>query len=388
MVELKLEYFDLPRTGDKDSCYFENLKEDFEKYHIYMEGIDKIPTECKENIKENCNIILESIGMYYNSNIICAENKIEELLKKYMESSFVISTLNESYAFRGCAPEKIKSNLENSLENNKMYEEMMESEICFFRSRKEENKLKKEDMLHIPFDERGKIESQRFSISGTPCMYFSTTTLGNWLELDRPPLKNFQTSAYELPKDLKILNLCIDRTYIAGLSFLYKNCLEKKEILDLLEIYPLLIATSYNIKEKNRKFKSEYIISQLLMQAAKRMEIDGIAYMSKKVMDYCAYPYAVNLALIMTCDNDIEQKYWKRISEIKLTEPFFAFDMPSDFMTERCKTFINKFYSGPSCGKAYEEMHIPENDHFLYRKSVFCDFDEFLWEKPKESCKI
>lgn len=45
------------------------------------------------------------------------------------------------------------------------------------------------------------------------------------------------------------------------------------------------LATSYRIKEEGRTFKSEYIISQSIMMACKRLGYDGVAYYSKRVYD-------------------------------------------------------------------------------------------------------
>lgn len=48
--------------------------------------------------------------------------------------------------------------------------------------------------------------------------------------------------------------------------------------------------TSFQVKEMKRNFKSEYIISQLLMQVVNELDIDRIAYLSKKMVDIYAYP--------------------------------------------------------------------------------------------------
>ena len=61
--------------------------------------------------------------------------------------------------------------------------------------------------------------------------------------------------------------------------------LDLDEIHCWLKLYMLSIATSFRINEKERTFKSEYIISQAIMMACKRIGDDGIAYYSKRVSD-------------------------------------------------------------------------------------------------------
>lgn len=79
------------------------------------------------------------------------------------------------------------------------------------------------------------VSTQRFSIPGVPCLYLGTTSYVCWLEMDKPHDSEFN-----------------------------------------------VYATSFSIKNKERKFKSEYIVSQLIMQCLSELLIDGIAYASKK----------------------------------------------------------------------------------------------------------
>lgn len=58
------------------------------------------------------------------------------------------------------------------------------------------------------------------------------------------------------------------------------------------------IATSYRVKEVNRTFKSEYIISQSIMMACKKLGYSGVAYYSKRVDDIAFARCAINLAFL------------------------------------------------------------------------------------------
>ena len=57
------------------------------------------------------------------------------------------------------------------------------------------------------------------------------------------------------------------------------------------------------------------------MQVAKEMGIDGVAYLSNKIIDMYAYPTAINLAILIPSDINKDNNYWERVNEIKLTEP-------------------------------------------------------------------
>ena len=54
------------------------------------------------------------------------------------------------------------------------------------------------------------------------------------------------------------------------------------------------------IKEGGRTFKSEYIISQSIMMACKRLGYDGVAYYSKRVYDEIFARCAINLHFLLT----------------------------------------------------------------------------------------
>src|SRR5690606_26457356 len=132
---------------------------------------------------------------------------------------------------------------------------------------------------------------------GVPSMYFGLTSFVCWLELDKPADNLFNVAAYELPKEIRVLNLAIPQMMINGYS---DDDNLTTQFISMIEIFPLIIATSFKVSDQNRSFKSEYIISQLVMQCLNEHGIDGIAYISKRVVnDSTYYPYCVNLAVPM-----------------------------------------------------------------------------------------
>jgi SPBc2 prophage-derived uncharacterized protein yopC len=368
--------FDLPIFIDNDQVYYRSLEETLNKYTDFLKQ-NKFDDRCLSRTKSNVNKILSSLSDYYQAKITDAQKSISQVLKEYINSTFVVSELRESYAFKSSASESLRPPCySKSAEYTEMYDRMLDNDIFLFRSRISATDLKLTDMLHIPFDKRSKIESQRFSISGVPCFYFSYTSFGTWLELGQPPKETLYVSAYKFDSELIILNLCYYQDLLNGLCALIQSEEEKENAFNAIEIFPLVIATSFKVKEDNRKFKSEYIISQLVMQAIRELGIDGVAYLSKRMEDKFAYPQAVNLAILMPSESAASEGYWNRIDEISLTEPICFGDFIKNAEGNKkieSKTIINKFFNDEYHGKV-----LFLGDPCKYKDMCFSRFDEYL----------
>lgn len=149
----------------------------------------------------------------------------------------------------------------------------------FYRMRerkKDEKAFGYEDLLHIPFNKRGIIGNQRYSINGFPCLYVSTSLYESWEELRRPNLQNLYAVAIVFTKSLKFLDLRLVRD-VSSIDQL------KSYLLRL----PLILACSIKVMEDNATFKPEYIIPQTLLHSI-RKDLDGILYTSLR-KDYAFY---------------------------------------------------------------------------------------------------
>lgn len=309
----ELTKFDLPIVIRYDNEYQEVLKNKLEQYKSIVQEL-RVSENCKNHVNSVCNMINEVLKEYYNGYTMNATQMLIEIISKHQNNAFLVSSIDNNYAFRGMAPPQIRPF------ENKIYEEMMNEPLYFFKARVSEKKLEKKDMFHIPYNQRGLISTQRFSMAGVPCMYFSTTSFGCWLELSMPEKEYFYCSAYKLPLEWKILNLCVHQSVIQNAMNFQDN--PKFDEEDALIVFPLVIATSFRVLERNRSFKSEYIISQLLMQVCKILGLEGITYFSKKTNDITAIPQCINLAII--CDMDTSHYhsiYSPKCKKIKLTEP-------------------------------------------------------------------
>ena len=293
------ENIQLPIILKSDTEYLDVLKETFETLTTELNTLandNTILDTVKESTMENIELINDALESYFKGDVATAQKNIYSLLEKYKENKHIIVAPEQSYAFIDDHAFK------------KGYS-IKKEELSFFRARIGSH-LTNEDMGHIPLDKRSLVATQRFSIPGIPCLYLGTTSYACWLELNKPADHLFSVSHYSIKKPLKILDLAIPITTI--INYLSYNSMmltfdkdffdidiTKEHIYDMLELIPLVIATSFVIKGSDkREFKIEYIISHLVMNNLTKLNIDGVAYLSKRFNhDYQAKPLGVILAL-------------------------------------------------------------------------------------------
>lgn len=174
--------------------------------------------------------ILQSLKNYFNGHLYQAITAIEDIFQKIdLVDGFNISVLrsNEIW-FRG----RIKE------DNARLYE--------------------KNEMFHIPNHMREKVNNQRFSFNGYPCLYLGKSIWACWEELNEPYLDDICFSALKLTEDIEVLDLSIPAN----------NVLENKtpdELMKFLITLPLIISCSVKALNEKANFKSEYVVPQLLM---------------------------------------------------------------------------------------------------------------------------
>lgn len=300
-----------PRVINSDYISPQRIKDDNkykEKLISWLNSLEEGFREKAANSKyidtviEMRSAIVYILDEYHAGNIGNSYEKMKSVISDMMTESLglAISSIQKSFSFND-----VENLLNDSISKNR---------IEFFRARTSEKYcvFGRKEMLHIPFDMRGKVSSTRFSVPGLPCIYLATTSYCCWLELRTPAEYQFNVSPVRINQERKILNLTMN-------AELFERIIALKDIdksantytIEALKLWILSYASSFKIDADNRSFKEEYIIPQLIMLASKDLELDGVSYYSKQVEDdRFAYMVSVNLALFARYNGE------KRFSEI------------------------------------------------------------------------
>lgn len=259
----------------------------------------------------------------------------------------------------------------SNLINSNAFPGIKGTEIQLFRARLSDDvhTYKTEEMLHLPFSMRGKTGNYRFSIPGIPSLYLGNSSYACWLELSRPAEYKFNVSPVLLDGSQKIFNLAV-----MSRNWINLDELEETDVHCWLKLLILMMATSYTVREENRIFKSEYIISQSVMLACKELGYDGVAYFSKRVSDEIFAYAAINLALFAPYQ---QKKNYSAICEhIKIDESFnFSMYKQLGRLNRECTYDLRLGRTGliTNIGEYRKERQ------FQYVTTEFAAFDRFLF---------
>ena len=119
---------------------------------------------------------------------------------------------------------------------------------------RENNKLfhfSKDEMFHIPYDKRNLIGNQRFSISGTPCLYLGGSSYICWEELGRTELNSTNYCGYSLKEDINMFDLLLPIS-----------------ITNSHQIRRIVLALACSLAaNRGSLFKPEYVLSQCILHS-------------------------------------------------------------------------------------------------------------------------
>lgn len=244
----------LPILVDNDTNVYNELEKRFKVYINLVKQVD----EYKDiiSIIESIQSKLKSaINLYFDGRPFNSYMEIESIFKKNMKDNLLIGSLEDiSY------PNEYKKLYRGRIGN--FYE------------------YKNYDLFHVPFDKRELINTERYSIPGFPCLYLGGSVYVCWEELGRPDFDKLYVSRYEANPKLKILDL----SYTAQdfiLADSGKSMEDKEFVKKFLITWSIICACSIKVKDiSKRKFKTEYVIPQIILQVARSYGIDGIAYFS------------------------------------------------------------------------------------------------------------
>lgn len=340
---------DAPFEVLRDADYYDDLKHRYAGFYEVCKDASADHASL-EIISRHARGVLSSLQSYYEGKISSAYNTVERLVEECLDSPLAVATVDGSYAFPG----------------------ETESEIQFFRARRGgPSAFPAREMLHLPYSMRGKTGNYRFSIPGVPTLYLGNSSYDCWIELGRPADYEFNVSPVLLDCTQKVFNLAVmNRDFHALREF------DPEWVHTWLKLIILMVATSYRIRETDRTFKSEYIISQNIMLACQELGLDGIVYYSKRVVNQLFAQAAINLALFTKYVSGRE--YGDACRHIKVGDSFNYFifrqlDIPDD-----------EGYPLRCVGTGAINNIGNFERQYSYTSTNFCLFDQFLfagWDK-------
>lgn len=373
LKELNKEEFYTPIEIDSDNKYYSDLKNKYKEILKIIKLNDKYNLIVKEIEKIQKNI-LEAIQDYYSGDLEKSIKSISTIIKELECNEYVVNTVKENMAFsdymsfkKGCL-------------NSKEY---LKEDVYFFKARlcDDEKNFKFNEMLHIPFNNRGKVSTQRFSIPGLPSIYLGRSVYICWIELGKPADNTFNVSCVKLENDIKLFSIATNiekiNRYLSGINDSEEYDLNVKELIKThLKVWMLSIATSYNIKEKNRNFRSEYIISQLMMLYLKNRNIDGIAYYSKRIPEQSGALKDLGVNVVLFSKYEKPKKEKEKVN-VKINDNIYSRICEKIHITNSINFGEFKqvnFYS--------ESWNISPIDiagkQFQYRYTKFSELEEYL----------
>jgi hypothetical protein len=205
----------------------------------------------------------------------------------------------------------------------------------FFRARSNsaDRSLTREELFHVPFHLKHKIGTNRFSISGFPCLYLADSVKLCWEELGSPEIDLLNICRYRL-EDTSVL------FEIPHPSQIIKKHVHDDKIVEgvvgigvdsLIMNFPLYFTSSMSVELSNAPYKIEYVIPQLLLQYVRQDSgLDGIKFFSSH-LDY------------------------NQQNEVEL-DANYVFPVQSTSTEGYCERLLGKFtFSHPIIGRSFKE---------------------------------
>lgn len=319
-----LLYQNLPVTQKaSDDFRLTPLKKLLRQYEIDIENLDiDIRPQNWDELKSRISCLCKAINRIITESYRGAHSKAFRILKNQIDG----------YNSRG---KKITNLRENTFVTT------LNKGEDFYRMRvvpsTQRQALKIYDMFHIPFEMRGKIKTQRYSVYGHPCLYLGCSTYACWEEMRRPALDQCVVSRVSNLEELHLFDLRIPEFSVWEADLYSHLC-----------IYPLLLSCMVEAKAETNDYVPEYIIPQLIMEwlifhnnfkIAKNIKINGIIYTSSHLNADFDYP---------------SDKFWN------IAIPTIKTLAPKGHCAELLKTFN---ITSPTYYEIEKIKHGPRNDN-------------------------
>ena len=189
----------------------------------------------------------------------------------------------------------------------------------------------RKELFHIPISKRHLVGGYRYSVPGHPCLYLANGMELCFFECDMP--KEFSCAKFQLDLDestiIRFLDFSKDeREIITDISiWLHNNPNDRNDIekyfRNFIVTFPLRVACSLSVKNRNVNFVEEYVVPQQLTSwIVEHGELDGILYETCSDKKTARYWKAVNL-VVPTRDCTVE--YCSNLKKMfSISKPVFV----------------------------------------------------------------
>jgi hypothetical protein len=259
--ELLKDDLNLPIVYDR--VFFQSVIQDiFQKYLASAELLENeqvLTQQEVETVKTVCKLIQKSVDEYFNGFPACAYNQLEKGINLIEQYFPIVSNLSD--------------------QRDEFYRVRYDHDRCL---------IAKEDLFHIPFESRGKVKTQRYSISGLPCLYFGSSVYSCWEELRRPDLDKLYVSSFTNAGPLRMIDFGYPpRVAVTRARKIQDIIIRYNTIKAYYLCWPLFAACSIRVREDSDPFKPEYVVPQLLLQWVRRStDFDGVKYFTGRSFSF------------------------------------------------------------------------------------------------------
>jgi hypothetical protein len=345
----KNSIFRLPKErGDKTYCTF--LKEILNEYKNLIKELDN-NSQIYPDVELICNGLLETVRIA-NIGFLC---------KAYCQLGKVLSKIvtNEQYALTRM--------------NIPLYRIRKFKTTTEFPSN--DNELMKE-LFHIPFNKIENVGNERYSISGHPSLYLGSSiyTCCEELNITKQDIKTGLVYCSRFESN----DMC-NNGPIQLLDLRTKQCKNEKDRHLYLNLFPLIMACSVAVKEKDKPFKPEYTIPQLVLEWVRNNaypkineKIIGIAYSSTKItMEDTDCPEKFYNVVLPAGIPSKENTYCDKLRNIlKMTVP--------TKLSHKCGCLIKKnVVDIDNPNKPHENCYLEQEKH-IYTNSMHGYMEEII----------
>lgn len=216
---------------------------------------DNFENDIVLRLKTQYTILCECLDKkYFHSHRTCeSKQKLHDICDSIIEVIKKVESGNRSSAF----DQLYELYFDNS-KRSRLNMCNIEAGTSFYRMRPADDytqytKNTKDEMYHIPFNKRYLIGNERYSLTGFPTFYLSSSIYSCWEECNRCNLDFSNVALFKNTNKLLFLDMLLPKP---------NNSVYDNTLLGM----PLILASRLKVVHDKGKFVPEYIIPQLLME--------------------------------------------------------------------------------------------------------------------------